>query len=75
MNDKMTTFDFTLNYKQIDFDIIMELILLCKYVYPRTTASDSEAVVRDLSYPRYACRSQVILVVHVSLSNFDETLW
>ena len=33
MNDKMTTFDFTLNYKQIDFDIIMELILLCKYVY------------------------------------------
>ena len=32
MNDKMTTVDFTLKYKQIDFDIIMELILLCKYI-------------------------------------------
>ena len=48
MNDKMTTVDFTLKYKQIDFDIIMELILLCKYVYPRTTASGRQGTLDTL---------------------------
>ena len=41
MNDKMTTFDFTLNYKQIDFDIIMELLL-------RTTASGRQGTLDTL---------------------------